>query len=244
MREIVLDTETTGFDPQQGDRIVEIGAVELYNHMPTGRTFHEYINPQRGMPQEAFEVHGIGPDLLETPRPPKDGEVILKDKPLFNQVARSFVEFIGDAKLVIHNAAFDMKFLNAELEWVQLPQIPWEQAIDTLDIARRKFPGSPASLDALCRRFSIDNSDRTLHSALLDSEILAEVYLELIGGRQPDFALGVDHKKTTDSGAQDIDWRPGPRPTPLSARLTVEERAAHQAFVEQLGDDPLWKSEA
>ncbi|MCR9140621.1 MAG: DNA polymerase III subunit epsilon, partial [Alphaproteobacteria bacterium] len=166
MREIVLDTETTGFDPQQGDRIVEIGAVELYNHMPTGRTFHEYINPQRGMPQEAFEVHGIGPDLLETPRPPKDGEVILKDKPLFNQVAQSFVEFIGDAKLVIHNAAFDMKFLNAELEWVQLPQIPWEQAIDTLDIARRKFPGSPASLDALCRRFSIDNSDRTLHGAL------------------------------------------------------------------------------
>ena len=245
MREIVLDTETTGFDPQQGDRIVEIGAVELYNHMPTGRTFHEYINPQRGMPQEAFEVHGIGPDLLETPRPPKDGEVILKDKPLFNQVARSFVEFIGDAKLVIHNAAFDMKFLNAELEWVQLPQIPWEQAIDTLDIARRKFPGSPASLDALCRRFSIDNSDRTLHGALLDSEILAEVYLELIGGRQPDFALGVDHKKTTDSGAQDTDWRPaGPRPTPLPARLTVEERAAHQAFVEQLGDDPLWKSEA
>lgn len=244
MREIVLDTETTGFDPQQGDRIVEIGAVELYNHMPTGRTFHEYINPQRGMPQEAFEVHGIGPDLLETPRPPKDGEVILKDKPLFNQVARSFVEFIGDAKLVIHNAAFDMKFLNAELEWVQLPQIPWEQAIDTLDIARRKFPGSPASLDALCRRFSIDNSDRTLHGALLDSEILAEVYLELIGGRQPDFALGVDHKKTTDSGAQDTDWRPGPRPTPLPARLTVEERAAHQAFVEQLGDDPLWKREA
>src|SRR6056297_619714 len=244
MREIVLDTETTGFDPQQGDRIVEIGAVELYNHMPTGRTFHEYINPQRGMPQEAFEVHGIGPDLLETPRPPKDGEVILKDKPLFNQVARSFVEFIGDAKLVIHNAAFDMKFLNAELEWVQLPQIPWEQAIDTLDIARRKFPGSPASLDALCRRFSIDNSDRTLHGALLDSEILAEVYLELIGGRQPDFALGVDHKKTTDSGAQDIDWRPGPRPTPLPARLTVEERAAHQAFVAQLGDDHLWKSEA
>lgn len=244
MREIVLDTETTGFDPQQGDRIVEIGAVELYNHMPTGRTFHEYINPQRGMPQEAFEVHGIGPDLLETPRPPKDGEVILKDKPLFNQVARSFVEFIGDAKLVIHNAAFDMKFLNAELEWVQLPQIPWEQAIDTLDIARRKFPGSPASLDALCRRFSIDNSDRTLHGALLDSEILAEVYLELIGGRQPDFALGVDHKKTTDSGAQDTDWRPGPRPTPLPARLTVEERAAHQAFVEQLGDDPLWKRAA
>ena len=189
MREIVLDTETTGFDPAQGDRIVEIGAVELYNHMPTGRTFHEYINPQRGMPQDAFNVHGIGPDLLDTPRAPQDGEVTLKDKPLFQQVAQSFVDFIGDAKLVIHNAAFDMKFLNAELGWLNFPQIPWEQAIDTLDIARRKFPGSPASLDALCRRFAIDNSDRTLHGALLDSEILAEVYLELIGGRQPDFAL-------------------------------------------------------
>src|SRR6056297_224048 len=231
MREIVLDTETTGFDPDQGDRIVEIGAVELFNHMPTGNTYHQYINPERSMPQEAFEVHGLGDEFL-------------RDKPLFSAISQDFISFIGDAKLIIHNASFDMKFINAELGWTGVAALPMDRAIDTLDIARRKFPGSPASLDALCRRFAIDNSARTLHGALLDSEILAEVYLELIGGRQPDFALGVDHKKTTDSGAQDIDWRPGPRPTPLSARLTVEERAAHQAFVEQLGDDPLWKREA
>ncbi|MEL7259379.1 MAG: DNA polymerase III subunit epsilon, partial [Pseudomonadota bacterium] len=176
MREIVLDTETTGFEPEQGDRIVEIGGVELFNHVPTGKTFHKYINPERSMPNEAFEVHGLGDDFL-------------RDKPLFSEVAQDFLDFVGDAKLVIHNAAFDMKFLNAELGWLQLPQLPWDQAIDTLAIARKKFPGSPASLDALCRRFGIDNSDRTLHGALLDSEILAEVYLELIGGRQPDFAL-------------------------------------------------------
>ena len=198
MREIVLDTETTGFDPEQGDRIVEIGAIELYNHMPTGRTFHEYINPERGIPQDAFDIHGIGPDLLDVPRPPRPGEVILRDKPLFNQVAQSFVDFVADAKLVIHNAAFDMKFLNAELKWLNFQQLPWEQAVDTLAIARKRFPGSPASLDALCRRFNIDNASRTLHGALLDSEILAEVYLELIGGRQPDFALSV-----SSSGGQD-----------------------------------------
>jgi len=146
MREIVLDTETTGFDPEQGDRIVEIGAIELYNHMPTGRTFHEYINPERGIPQDAFDIHGIGPDLLDVPRPPRPGEVILRDKPLFNQVAQSFVDFVADAKLVIHNAAFDMKFLNAELKWLNFQQLPWEQAVDTLAIARKRFPGSPASL--------------------------------------------------------------------------------------------------
>jgi len=159
MREIVLDTETTGFEPEQGDRIVEIGAIELLNHMPTGNTFHVYINPQRDMPQAAFDVHGIGPDLLAAPRPPRGGEVTLKDKPLFKDVGQKFLDFIGtDAKLVIHNAAFDVKFLNAELRWLGLPQIPWERAIDTLAMARQKFPGSPASLDALCRRFGIDLS--------------------------------------------------------------------------------------
>ncbi len=172
MREVVLDTETTGFDPETGDRIVEIGAVELMGHVPTGRTYHQYINPEREMPQEAFEVHGLGDEFL-------------RDKPKFAEIGQAFLDFIGDAKLVIHNAAFDIKFLNAELKWMNLPQIPWEQAIDTLAIARKRFPGSPASLDALCRRFNIDNSSRTLHGALLDSEILAEVYLELIGGRQP-----------------------------------------------------------
>jgi DNA polymerase-3 subunit epsilon len=240
MREIVLDTETTGFDPESGDRIVEIGAIELYNHMPTGRTFHQYINPERGMPDEAFGVHGIGPDLLDAPRPPRPGEVTLKDKPVFRDVARGFVEFVRDAKLVIHNAAFDMKFLNAELGWLSLPQLPWAQAIDTLAIARQKFPGSPASLDALCRRFAIDNTARTLHGALLDSEILAEVYLELIGGRQPDLVLASRH--TTDQPGQRVDsgWRPAPRPRTLPSRLSEEESAAHRAFVERMGDAAIW----
>ncbi|SLN40603.1 DNA polymerase III subunit epsilon [Roseovarius albus] len=230
MREIVLDTETTGFDPFSGDRIVEIGAVELYNHMPTGVTFHEYINPERSMPNEAFEVHGLGDDFL-------------RDKPVFSKVAQKFVDFVQDAKLVIHNAAFDMKFLNAELKWVNLPELPWEQAIDTLEIARKKFPGSPASLDALCRRFGIDNSSRTLHGALLDSEILAEVYLELIGGRQPDFALNVTRQTTANSAQQDqSDWRPQPRGKALPSRLSDQEKKAHQAFVEQIGDGALWKT--
>ncbi len=241
MREIVLDTETTGFDPESGDRIVEIGAVELYNHLPTGGTYHVYINPKRMMPDEAFGVHGIGPDLLEPPRDAKPGEVTLKDKPVFEEVGQGFVDFIGtDSTLVIHNASFDMKFLNAELKWMGLPSIPWERALDTLAIARKKFPGSPASLDALCRRFGIDNSSRQLHGALLDSEILAEVYLELIGGRQPDFGLSAN---TSDRGVgQDTEtWRPKPRPNPLPPRLTNEEAAAHSAFVDELGDGAIWK---
>jgi len=227
MREIVLDTETTGFEPSEGDRIVEIGAVELIGHMPTGRTYHQYINPQRSMPEGAFAVHGLGDEFLA-------------DKPLFKDIAQEFVDFIGDAKLVIHNAAFDMKFLNAELGWVDRPLLPMDQALDTLAIARRKFPGSPASLDALCRRFGIDNSSRTLHGALLDSEILAEVYLELIGGRQPDFVLsGAPEKKeeTQDSG----DWRPSARPKPLYPKITKTEAVAHAAFIDSLGDGALWK---
>ncbi|MCI2394665.1 DNA polymerase III subunit epsilon [Aliiroseovarius sediminis] len=240
MREIVLDTETTGFDPESGDRIVEIGCLELYNHMPTGKTYHQYINPERDMPDEAFGVHGIGPDLLTVPRPPKPGEVTLRDKPVFKLVGQAFLDFIGDARLVIHNASFDMKFLNAELKWMGLPNIPWEQATDTLAIARTKFPGSPASLDALCRRFSIDNSSRTLHGALLDSEILAEVYLELIGGRQPDLVLAPD-LDTSSSGGSSGAWRPYPRPNPLSGRITEKEAAAHDAFVEKLGCGALWK---
>ncbi len=241
MREIVLDTETTGFEPEQGDRIVEIGAVELYNHMPTGKTYHQYIHPKRNMPEEAFGVHGIGPDLLDTPRPPKPGEVILKDKPVFAEVGQAFLDFVGDATLVIHNAAFDMKFLNAELGWMKLPLLPMDRAVDTLAIARKKFPGSPASLDALCRRFSIDNSTRTLHGALLDSEILAEVYLELIGGRQPDFALSAASMSGAGATASDDGWRPSARPNPLPPRLSEKEAADHQAFVETLGDGALWK---
>ena len=226
MREIVLDTETTGFDPQSGDRIVEIGAVELMGHVATGKTYHVYINPERDMPQEAFEVHGLGNEFLA-------------DKPKFAQVGQEFLDFIRDSKLVIHNAAFDIKFLNAELGWMGLPQIPWEQAIDTLDIARKKFPGSPASLDALCRRFGIDNSSRTLHGALLDSEILAEVYLELIGGRQPDFALSSNAQ--SDVGTKGSDWVASKRPNPLPSRVSEQEAAAHAAFVGELGDAALWK---
>lgn len=228
MREIVLDTETTGFEPTEGHRIVEIGAVELFNHMPTGRTYHQYINPKRMMPKEAFEVHGLGDDFL-------------RDKPLFAAIAPAFLDFIADAPLVIHNASFDMKFLNAELTAANFTPLPASRAVDTLLIARKKFPGSPASLDALCRRFSIDNSMREKHGALLDSEILAEVYLELVGGRQPDFALATAAQNTaTESAATGQGWRPRARPTPLVGRLTPEETAAHTAFVAKMGDAAIW----
>ncbi|PIE14970.1 MAG: DNA polymerase III subunit epsilon [Rhodobacterales bacterium] len=225
MREIVLDTETTGFDPDQGDRIVEIGAVELFNHMPTGNTYHQYINPERSMPEEAFKVHGLGDEFLA-------------DKPVFKDIAQEFLDFIQDSKLVIHNASFDMKFLNAELSWVKRPIIPMERSLDTLAIARRKFPGANASLDGLCRRFSIDNSARTLHGALLDSEILAEVYLELLGGRQSGFALNVVERRSKTR--TDSSWRAKPRPTPLASKLTKDEIAAHDAFVKEMGDDAIW----
>ena len=228
MREIVLDTETTGFEPSEGHRIVEIGAVELENHMPTGRTYHQYINPERAMPREAFEVHGLGDDFL-------------RDKPVFKHVGQAFLDFIGDAKLVIHNAAFDVKFLNFELKLIGLPGSEWSRAIDTLAIARQKFPGSPASLDALCRRFGVDNSAREKHGALLDSEILAEVYLELIGGRQPDFGLASQPAKSESrANTQTDDWRPRPRPEPLPPRLTEEEATAHAAFVAKIGENAIW----
>ena len=228
MREIVLDTETTGFDPEGGDRIVEIGAIELIGHVPTSEQFHVYIDPKRSMPQEAFEVHGLGDDFL-------------RGKPEFKEVGQPFLDFIGDAKLVIHNAAFDMKFLNAELKWMGLPQIPYDRAVDTLEIARRRFPGSPASLDALCRRFGIDNSARTLHGALLDSEILAEVYLELIGGRQPDFALATASDVGATGATDEENWSPPPRARALPNRISEDERAAHNALVEKLGGTTLWK---
>ncbi|MBM2575544.1 DNA polymerase III subunit epsilon [Jannaschia sp. Os4] len=226
MREIVLDTETTGFEPGEGDRIVEIGAVELMNHVATGRTYHQYINPERSMPADAFAVHGLGDEFLA-------------DKPVFKEVGQAFLDFIADDKLVIHNAAFDMKFLSAELEWMGLAPLPMERAVDTLAIARRKFPGSPASLDALCRRFGIDNSNRTLHGALLDSEILAEVYLELIGGRQPGMMLEAASRA---SGPSASDWRPSPRPRPLPSRVTPAEAERHAAFVAGLGEDAVWST--
>lgn len=226
MREIVLDTETTGLEPREGHRIVEIGAVELFNHLPTGNTYHQYINPQRDMPAEALAVHGIT-------------EEFLADKPVFKAVAQAFVDFVGDAKLVIHNAAFDMKFLNAELEWSGYRTLPMQQAVDTLAIARRKFPGAQSSLDALCRRFSIDNSRREKHGALLDAEILAEVYLELVGGRQPGLVLAAG-EETKDETPRARRTTVGRRPVPLEPRITAEEREAHASFVEGLGSEALW----
>jgi len=226
MREIVLDTETTGLDPFTGDRIVEIGAVELFNHMPTGEVYHQYINPERDMPAGAFAVHGLSIEFLS-------------DKPVFAAVAKGFLDFIKDSRLIIHNAAFDMKFLNAELDGCSQPKIPMGQALDTLAIARKKYAGAQNSLDALCRRFGIDNSNRTLHGALLDSEILAEVYLELIGGRQPDFALKV--VQNTGGNTLGGDYAPPQRPTPLPSRISEEESAAHLEFIKELGGETLWK---
>ena len=230
MREIVWDTETTGFDPQSGDRLVEIGAVELLNHMPTGKVYHQYINPERSMPQEAFAVHGLGDDFLA-------------DKPVFKTVAQDFLDFIGDAKIVAHNAKFDMRFINAELKWVGIDPIPVSQSLDTLEIARRKFPGAQNSLDALCRRFGIDNSAREKHGALLDSEILAEVYLELIGGRQPDFALSVVAGQDVSGQGRSKPQAPiEARKSPLKSKLTDAEAKAHQEFVEKLGQGALWNN--
>ena len=228
MREIVLDTETTGFEPGEGHRIVEIGAVELFNHLATGRTYHQYINPERPMPKEAFEVHGLGDEFL-------------RDKPVFSRIGQAFLDFIGDAQLVIHNAAFDMKFLNFELDRAGLAVLPHARATDTLMIARSRFPGSPASLDALCRRFGVDNSKREKHGALLDSEILAEVYLELVGGRQPDLVLASAAPAPVRGATGDTTWRPLPRANPLQARITPDEAAAHTAMINGMGEAAIWK---
>ena len=227
MREIALDTETTGFEPNDGDRIVEIGAVELFNHLPTGKTYHQYINPERNMPAVAFAVHGLGDHFL-------------KDKPTFSQIADDFLGFVGNDPLIIHNAKFDVKFLNAGLEWCHKHKILNDRAIDTLKIARRKFPGSPASLDALCRRFSIDNTSRTLHGALLDSEILAEVYLELLGGRQPNFSLSQKNSESQNVFEESQLKGAAKRPRQLASRLTKTELEAHKAFVNELGKDAIW----
>jgi DNA polymerase III subunit epsilon len=228
MREIVLDTETTGFEPEEGHRIVEIGAIELVNHLPSGTVYHQYINPERSMPQGAFEVHGLGDDFL-------------RDKPLFADIADAFLDFIGEARLVIHNAAFDMRFLNAELRWANRPLLADSRAFDTLSLARSRYPGAPASLDALCRRFGIDNSARDKHGALLDSELLAEVYLELLGGRQPDFGLAADMPRDSESAGSQV-WRPRPRASSLPARVTEKEKAAHDAFVQTLGENAIWNA--
>ncbi len=226
MRQIVLDTETTGLDPTDGHRIVEIGAVELLGHVATGTTYHQYINPMRDMPAEAERVHGLSSEFLNT-------------YPPFEKIVDDFLAFIGDAQLVIHNAAFDLRFLNAELSRFGRPELHGDRSIDTLAMARRRFPGAPASLDALCRRFGIDNTNREKHGALLDSELLAQVYLELIGGRQPDFALTINTEKNKRHQASTA-WKPGPRPQPLAPRLHPSELDAHTAFIDELGDSSYW----
>jgi len=223
MREIVLDTETTGFDPAGGDRIVEIGCIELIDHVPSGNSYHCYLNPERDMPADAEKVHGLSIGFLS-------------DKPLFADIAREFLDFIADDPLVIHNAGFDMKFLNAELGRMGAALLPFERAIDTIVIAKVKFPGARYSLDELCRRFGIDLSDRSKHGALLDAELLAKVYLELLGGRQK--TLGLAPSSITlneDTGAA------RQRPVPLAPLITALELAAHTAFVaKELGDAALW----
>jgi len=224
MREIVLDTETTGFDPATGDRIVEIGALELINHIPTGESFHVYINPERAMPQSAFEVHGLGDDFL-------------KDQPLFDAVADDFMVFIASDPLIIHNASFDMKFLNAELKKSGRPIITENEVIDTLMIARRKFPGGRNSLDELCRKYNVDNSGRTLHGALLDSELLAEVYIELIEARQT--GLDLNQNISVQSGATKIEKIA--YSVDMKSLITAEEQENHDAFIKtRIGDKALW----
>tara|TARA_B100000989_G_scaffold285606_1_gene253482 strand:- start:3116 stop:3817 length:702 start_codon:yes stop_codon:yes gene_type:complete len=227
MREIVLDTETTGLDPQDGHRIVEIGAVELYNHVPTGNVYHQYINPIITMPDQAFAIHGLSDEFLS-------------NKPKFSEIAKEFLDFIGSAKLIIHNAAFDIKFINAELKRIEEEEITFDRATDTLAIARKKFPGSPASLDSLCRRFKIDNSARVLHGALLDSQILAEVYLELVGGKQPDFALNIANVSNENNNSIFHEKRARVRKEKLKSRLTTEEKANHENFIKDLGNSSMW----
>ena len=227
MREIVLDTETTGLDPQDGHRIVEIGAVELHNHVPTGNVYHQYINPLISMPDQAFAIHGLSDEFLS-------------DKPKFSEIAKEFLDFIGSAKLVIHNAAFDIKFINAELKSIDEEEITFDRATDTLAIARKKFPGSPASLDSLCRRFKIDNSARIVHGALLDSQILAEVYLELVGGKQPDFALNIANVSNENNNSIFNEKRAQVRKEKLKSRLTTEEKANHENFIKKLGKNSMW----
>jgi DNA polymerase-3 subunit epsilon len=224
-RHIILDTETTGFDPEEGHRLVEIGCLELVNHLPSGRTFQTYLNPLRDVPPEASRVHGLTTEFL-------------KDKPLFAEQVGAFLEFIGDATLIIHNAEFDMKFINFELKAGGFKPMSMSRVMDTLLMAREKFPGQPASLDALCRRFKIDNSERKFHGALLDSELLAEVYLELIGGRQHGLGLGAE-EEARQSQALNAKIRRQQRPHRIFAP-TGQELAAHAALLDKL-KDPLWK---
>ncbi len=226
MREIVFDTETTGLDPYQGHRLVEIGCVELVNRFPSGRVFHKYLNPQRDMPAEAFAVHGLSVEFL-------------RDKPFFADVCDELVEFIGDAPLVAHNANFDLGFLHAEFERCGRLLVGRERLVDTLLLARRRHPAGPNGLDHLCARYGVDNSRRTKHGALLDAELLAEVYIELIGGRQTSLILVEAGRATVAVGAKAAIIVP--RPTPLPSRLSDADLEAHAAFIATLGEKAIWR---
>jgi DNA polymerase III subunit epsilon len=225
MREIILDTETTGLDPLRGDRLVEIGCVEIFNRMPTGQTFHRYFNPERDMPAEAFAVHGLSSEFLA-------------GKPFFAEEVDDFLTFIGDAPLVIHNASFDIGFINAELDRIKRSPISRERLVDTLLLARRKHPGVSNRLDDLCSRYAIDNSRRTKHGALLDAELLAEVYIDLIGARQSQLVLAAETRDARVTAHGEMPRRQ--REVPLVPRLTEADRAAHRDFVLTLGDKPIW----
>lgn len=225
MREIVMDTETTGLDPLRGDRLVEIGCLEIFNRMPTGQTFHVYINPERDMPQEAFNVHGLSAEFLST-------------KPLFHEVVDDFMAFIGDSPLVIHNGMFDLGFINAELDRIKRPPVPRDRLVDTLLLARRKHPGVSNKLDDLCARYAIDNSRRTKHGALLDSELLAEVYIDLIGARQSQLILADEAPAQPTGSISDAPRRQ--REIALAPRVTEADRIEHRAFVATMGDKAIW----
>lgn len=229
LREIVLDTETTGLDPKKGDRLIEIGCIELLNRIPSGREFHAFINPERDVPAEAQAVHGISTEFL-------------KDKPLFKAVADDFLKFIGGDTLVIHNAQFDVGFLNMELNRLLKPIVVFDRVIDTLQLARRKHPAGPNTLDGLCKRYGIDNSKRIKHGALMDSLLLAEVYVELLGERQATLGLAAKSSAATQARATSgTQVRAAQRPSPLPLRMTPELEAAHRAFIETLGPKAVWK---
>ena len=227
MREIIFDTETTGFDPATGDRVVEIGCVEMVNQVLTGEIFHVYINPERDMPRSAFEVHGLSSDFL-------------MEKPKFAEIAEDFMRFVGeDSQLVAHNASFDMKFINAELSLLSHPAYPSARVVDTLMLARRKHPMGPNSLDALCGRYGIDNSKREKHGALLDAELLADVYIELLGGKQRGLDLNIAGSTDQSSSNGKRKAAKG-RPMPLPSRLNEADIKNHKDFVQSLGQPALW----
>lgn len=226
MREVILDTETTGLDPKKGDRLIEIGCIEIFNRIPTGREFHCFINPERDVPADAQAIHGLSTDFL-------------KDKPVFRKVAPGFLKFIGDDTLVIHNAQFDIGFLNFELERAGLGSISMDRVVDTLALARRKHPAGPNSLDALCKRYSIDNSQRTKHGALVDSLLLAEVYVELLGERQAVLGLQSNGEQTRQL-ARRTKSQAKQRPQPLQPRVAASDISEHRAYIAQLGTKAIW----